>query len=89
MEVVTFPLELCGSVDLVSHDSGDGLLDVLHPLGHLGVAHLVDLLDEVVIFLPERHLGFVLGCLSVLKMFPTIKFFLKHRNIFHQSKNIV
>ena len=57
MEVVTFPLELCRGVDLVGHDSGDCLLDILHPLGHLGVAHLVDLLNKLVIFLPERHLG--------------------------------
>ena len=60
MEVVTLALELCRCVDFVSHDPGDGLLDILHPLGHLGVAHLVDLLDEVVIFLPERHLGCVM-----------------------------
>ena len=31
------------------------LLDILHPLGHLLVAHVVDILDEVVVFLPERH----------------------------------
>ena len=56
MEVVTFTLELCRSVDFVSHDPGDGLLDILHPLGHLGVAHVVDILDEGVVLLPERHL---------------------------------
>ena len=33
------------------------LLNVLHPLSHLGVAHLVDLLDELIVFLPESHLG--------------------------------
>ena len=32
------------------------LLNILHPLGHLGVAHVVDILDEGVILLPERHL---------------------------------
>ena len=32
------------------------LLDILHPLGHLGVAHVVDILDEGVVLLPERHL---------------------------------
>ena len=32
------------------------LLYVLHPLGHLLVAHVVHLLDEVVVLLPERHL---------------------------------
>ena len=57
MEVVAFSLELCRGVDLVGHDSGDCLLNILHPLGHLGVAHLVDLLNKLVIFLPERHLG--------------------------------
>ena len=57
MEVVTFTLELCRSVDFVSHDPRDGLLNIFHPLGHLGVAHLVDLLDELIVFLPESHLG--------------------------------
>ena len=32
------------------------LFNILHPLGHLGVAHVVDILDEGVILLPERHL---------------------------------
>ena len=57
MEVVALPLELGGGVHLVSHDARDGLLHVLHPLSHLGVAHLVDVLDEVVVLLPERHVG--------------------------------
>merc|ERR1719429_47584 len=57
MEVIPLPLELSRGVDLVSHDASDGLLNVLHPLGHLAVAHLIDLLDELVVFLPERHLG--------------------------------
>ena len=56
MEVVAFPLELCRCVHLVGHDSGDSLLDILHPLGHLGVAHVIDILDEGVVLLPERHL---------------------------------
>merc|ERR1719402_2100575 len=56
MEVIPLPLELSRGVDLVSHDASDGLLNVLHPLGHLAVAHLIDLLDELVVFLPERHL---------------------------------
>ena len=56
MEVVTLALELCGSVDLVGHDPGDGLLDILHPLNHLGLTHDVDILDERIILLPERHL---------------------------------
>ena len=33
------------------------LFNILHPLSHLGVAHLVDLLDELIVFLPESHLG--------------------------------
>ena len=57
MEVVPLALELSGGVDLVRHDPGDGLLDVLHPLQHLGVAHVIDILDEVVVLLPEGHLG--------------------------------
>ena len=57
MEVVPLTLELCGSVDLVRHDPGDSLLHILHPLQHLGVAHVVDILDEVVVLLPEGHLG--------------------------------
>ena len=32
------------------------LFNILHPLGHLGVAHVVDILDEGVVLLPERHL---------------------------------
>ena len=55
MEVVSLPFEFSGGVDFVSHDTGDGLLNVLHPLGHLAVAHLIDLFDELVVFLPERH----------------------------------
>ena len=31
------------------------LLYVLHPLGHLLVAHVVDLLDEGIVLLPEGH----------------------------------
>merc|ERR1719234_1594965 len=56
MEVVPLPLELGGGVHLVRHDARDGLFYVLHPLGHLGVAHVVDILDEGVVLLPERHL---------------------------------
>ena len=57
MEVIPLPLELGWGVDFVGHDASDGLLNVLHPLGHLCVAHLIDLLDELVVFLPESHLG--------------------------------
>ena len=56
MEVVSFSLELCRRVDLVSHDARDGLLDVLHPLHHLGLTHDVHILDERIVLLPERHL---------------------------------
>ena len=31
------------------------LFDILHPLGHLLVAHVVDILDEGVVLLPEGH----------------------------------
>ena len=57
VEVVSLSLELSWRVDPVGHDARDGLLNILHPLGHLGVAHLVDVLDEVVVLLPERHVG--------------------------------
>jgi hypothetical protein len=57
MEVFSLSLELSRGVDPVGHDARDGLLHVLHPLGHLGVAHLVDVLDEVIVLLPERHCG--------------------------------
>ena len=57
MEIVTFPLEFSRGVDSVGHDPGDGFLNIFHPFGHLGVSHVIDLLDEGVILLPERHLG--------------------------------
>ena len=56
IEGVSLPLELRGGVDFVGHDPGNGLLNILHPLGHLEVPHLVDLLDEGIVLLPERHL---------------------------------
>merc|ERR1711973_72086 len=56
VEVISLSLEFGGSIDFVGHDASDGLFDVLHPLGHLLVAHVVDILDEVVVLLPERHL---------------------------------
>ena len=62
MKVVSFTLEFWRGVNSVGHDSGNGFLHILHPFGHLGVAHLIDLFNELVIFLPERHLGcFSLG----------------------------
>merc|ERR1719494_144802 len=48
LEVVPLSFELSRGVDLIN---------ILHPLSHLGVAHLVDLLDELIVFLPESHLG--------------------------------
>ena len=61
MEVVTLPLEFGRCVDLVCHDPGDGLLNILHPLDHLGLTHDVDILDERIVLLPERHLEGVLN----------------------------
>ena len=57
VEVVTFPLEFSRGVDSVGHDPGDGFLNIFHPFGHLGVSHVIDLLDEGIILLPKRHLG--------------------------------
>merc|ERR1719295_1129283 len=57
LEVVPLPFELSRCVDLISHDTSNGLLNILHPLGHLCVAHLIDFLDELIVFLPESHLG--------------------------------
>ena len=59
VECVSFSLELRGGVDLVSHDASNGLLHVLHPLGHLEVPHVVHLLDEGIVLLPERHSALV------------------------------
>ena len=55
MKVITFAFEFGGGVDFVSHDAGDGLLNVLHPFDHLGLTHDVHVLDERVVLLPERH----------------------------------
>ena len=55
MKVVSLPLEFGRGVDLIGHDPGDGFLNIFHPLGHFGVPHVVHLLDELVILLPERH----------------------------------
>ena len=49
MEVFSLSLELGRGVDLVGHDASDGLLHVLHPFGHLGVAHLVDVLQKKIL----------------------------------------
>lgn len=57
MEVVPLALELGRCVDLVSHDSVDGLLHIFHPLNHLSLPHEVDILDERIVLLPERHLA--------------------------------
>ena len=55
MECVPLSLELSGGVDLVRHDPPDGLVHVVHPLGHSGESHVIDLLDELIVLLPERH----------------------------------
>merc|ERR1712045_968123 len=64
VEGVSFSLELGGGVDLVSHNSGNRLLHILHPLGHLQMPHVVHLLDELVVLLPKSH--FVLPLLAGL-----------------------
>ena len=61
MEVVPLALELCRCVDLVSHDPLDGLLHILHPFQHLLLAHVVDILYERIVLLPECHLGSLLS----------------------------
>ena len=53
---ISFSLELSTGVDLVSHDPRDGSLNILHPLGHLVMPHVVHLLDKLVVLLPESHL---------------------------------
>merc|ERR1719412_424941 len=73
VEVVSLPLKLSRGVDLVRHDARDSLLNILHPLGHLCVAHLIDLLDELVVFLPERHLEAGLNLRSLVEVNQAIK----------------
>merc|ERR1719474_910129 len=68
---VSLALELCGGVDFVAHDTGDSLLNILQPFGHLGVSHLVDLLDKLIILLPERHLVILMSCLLLLPCLPS------------------
>ena len=57
-----------GSGDGHPGDSGDGLFDILHPFDHLGLTHKVDIFDERVIFLPERHLGYCLSTDSTIEV---------------------
>jgi hypothetical protein len=57
VEVVSLALKLSRRVDLVCHDACDGLFHILHPLHHLGLPHKVDILDEGIVLLPERHCG--------------------------------
>ena len=57
MEVVALALELGRGVDLVGHDPGDCLLNILHPFDHFRLTHNVDILDERIILLPKSHLG--------------------------------
>ena len=66
MECVPLSLELSGGVDLIGHDPGNGLFNILHPFGHLEMPHLIDLFDELVVLLPESHLDlFVCGPLKM------------------------
>ena len=55
MKCVPLSLELGGGVDLVCHDPTNGLVHIVHPLRHSGKSHVIDLLDELIILLPERH----------------------------------
>merc|ERR1712186_87970 len=57
LEVVLLPLELRGGVDLGGAHLLDGHLHVVHPLHHLLVSCVIDLLDEGVVLLPEGHGG--------------------------------
>ena len=57
VKVVSLALEFGRSIDFVSHDPGNGLLHIFHPLHHLGLPHQVDILDEGVVLLPEGHGG--------------------------------
>ena len=57
VEVVLLAFELCRRVDPGGAHLLDRHLNVVHPLDHLGVASVIDLLDEGVVLLPERHLG--------------------------------
>ena len=56
VKCVPLSLELGGGVDLVGHDPPNGLVHVVHPLGHPGQSHVIHLLDELIVLLPERHL---------------------------------
>merc|ERR1719391_1044650 len=67
---VSLALEFCGGVDFVGHDTGNSLFNIFQPFGHLGVSHLVDLLDELIILLPERHLVILMSCLLLLPCLP-------------------
>ena len=56
------------------------LLDILHPLSHLLVAHVIDILDEGIVLLPEGHpeAATLRGCNkggSTLVFFPRWLFF--------------
>ena len=57
VKVVLLSLELGRCVYPGGAHFRDGHLHIVHPLDHLGIASVVDLLDEGVILLPERHLG--------------------------------
>ena len=40
----------------INTNTNTNLLNILHPLGHLVVAHVVDILDKSIVLLPEAHL---------------------------------
>ena len=66
IKVVSFTFEFSWGVHFVCHDSGNGFFQCFHPFCKLGVPHVIDLFDELVIFLPESHFG-CLSCLVLLK----------------------
>ena len=63
VEVVLLALKLGRGVDPGGAHLLNGHLHVVHPLDHLCVASVVDLLDEGVVLLPERHPGRLWGLL--------------------------
>ena len=45
----------CIGVQISLHVYDSYLLHILHPLSHLLVAHVIDILDEGIVLLPEGH----------------------------------
>merc|ERR1719270_902657 len=73
IECVSFSLEFRRCVDFISHDSGNGFFNILHPLSHLHVSHIIHLLDEGIVLLPERHLDSFFLTLSCQADIGTVK----------------